>query len=866
MSKEREQDILLSPNEYAFVQETTKGHIELYVGPHKVTLSTSERMVKSDPVTGKIYHAGAESGVQQFIRATTSQYIVLENPLEDKVQDEYVKGGNASKRLTFGKRVVKRGPATFALWPGQVANVIDGHELQEDEFLKLRTYDTIDEAVEGEGLEIGTEKVIRGSETRFFIPTTGWEVVREGSNYVRKAVKLEEGQYCQLRRSTGKKRHVRGPEVVFPNADEVFVIGEGGVYVRQALKLEEGEYCQLLASTGDKRHVEGPKVVFPEPNESFVEGDNGDYVRQALRLEEGEYCQLLKSTGEKRNVSGPAVVFPDANEVFVPGEERQDVRTGVKLQDGQYCVLLNTKGEKRYVQGPEVVFPEVNEQFQENRLRQKVYQAKTLKPEEGLHLSATKDFEIAEGDELAEIVGLGTYRIGQEIFVRGKEGLFFPNENLKVVREVNPIPLADDTGVYVRNKETGEIRTVKGPKNFLHDPTKEVIVSRNLEAELEELYGVEGRDSQKAVSVYVPPNEAMMVVSGDKREVVQGPKHRVLDFTEDLENLALSTGTPKTDKKRLDTVFLKVCGNRISDVVSVETRDHVPMDIKFSYRVNFEGPEEKWFDEKDYVGLLCDHLSSVIRSVVKGKGLDEFNQNTADIIRDAVLGAKPEEGERKGRLFSENGMRAYDVEVLKVDVLNEEVAEMLETAQQKTFEIGILNQQRELQTEMEKRQDELQFELTQASERIQQDTLALKVGTLESQLKHLGTKREVDEYEATTHVGVDRMSRVGMAESVVAANVVTYEHEKARADDTHQRDMEYLKEKTATVVQRLNAISPRLAAAIERFGDQKMVIEAVSKLGDMALLKDQTVIETLKQIFGSNVNPGSLEMRTDDVD
>ena len=41
----RERDILVAPNEYAYVQDLTKGHIILYVGPTKISLSNTERMI-----------------------------------------------------------------------------------------------------------------------------------------------------------------------------------------------------------------------------------------------------------------------------------------------------------------------------------------------------------------------------------------------------------------------------------------------------------------------------------------------------------------------------------------------------------------------------------------------------------------------------------------------------------------------------------------------------------------------------------------------------------------------------------------------------------------------------------------------------
>jgi len=80
----RERDILAAANEYAYVQDLTKGDIVLYVGPTKISLSNTERLVEY--LDGRFRPIGAEDGtygVEPFIIATTSQYVILANPAKD---------------------------------------------------------------------------------------------------------------------------------------------------------------------------------------------------------------------------------------------------------------------------------------------------------------------------------------------------------------------------------------------------------------------------------------------------------------------------------------------------------------------------------------------------------------------------------------------------------------------------------------------------------------------------------------------------------------------------------------------------------------------------------------------------------------
>lgn len=86
----RERDILVASNEYAYVQDLTKGDLVLYVGPTKISLSNTERVVGFRE--GRFVPIRAEDGalgIAPFVAATSAQYIVLENPLQ--ASDELIR-------------------------------------------------------------------------------------------------------------------------------------------------------------------------------------------------------------------------------------------------------------------------------------------------------------------------------------------------------------------------------------------------------------------------------------------------------------------------------------------------------------------------------------------------------------------------------------------------------------------------------------------------------------------------------------------------------------------------------------------------------------------------------------------------------
>jgi major vault protein len=180
-----------------------------------------------------------------------------------------------------------------------------------------------------------------------------------------------------------------------------------------------------------------------------------------------------------------------------------------------------------------------------------------------------------------------------------------------------------------------------------------------------------------AILLNIWPNYAIQIVNkaGDRR-VVEGPKVIMLEYDETLETLELSTGKPKTDHSLMKTAYLQTKNNVVSDIIEVETKDLIRINIRISYKVDFESDNKNWFKVSDYVKLLTQHMRSLVRNVAKKQTVEYFNENATDIIRDTILG-ESKEGGRLGRKFKENDMRIYDVEVLSVDINDVTISKML---------------------------------------------------------------------------------------------------------------------------------------------------------------------------------------------
>lgn len=661
VSPGRERDILVAANEYAYVQDLTKGDIVLYVGPTKISLSNTERIVelRGDRFV-PVRADDASFGVSAFVSASSSQYIVLDNPAlrRTSAQGEDarpLRGSNATIELLVGRRVVVAGPATFPLWPGQRARVIDGHRLREDEYVVVRYYDN----VEDDPHPIGAEVVVRGSDVSFYVPRTGLEVV---------AVSASDG-------APGLGRSA--------------------------------------------------------------------YVRKAWR-------------------------FP------TPG---------------------------------------------------------------GLHVRVTKSLTVAEG----ELLTPGVYAAGTDLFLKDRDGFFFPSEQVEVLGVVLPVPIAEKEAIYVRDLTTGRIATVPGPCNYLPDPTREQLVVRHLDPERAERYAI-GGDASRAPAIYVPPSFAVLVSGKTKREVVVGPQTRILDYDEELEVLHLSTGRPKDDSAPLATCFLQVDGNKVSDIVRVKTADHVEIELALSYRVSFVergGQRDRWFHVNNYVGLLCDHLGSLLRGAARAVSIETFYANSTELLRAAVLGEK-KEGPRAGRLFEENAMWVYDVEVLDVAILDPDVKKLLTDAQRAAIvgDVSRREEERRLLGEQLRADVDRQIALAQAA-------------ALASAADLEDARADVSKRRATATLDLDRLERGTRAATTAHALSVAREAEARAAERDAEIEQRALDARTAAFERQMAAVAPELVATLKTLGHQQLTAELSKNVGPLAVLGGGSVSEIVERLLGA---------------
>jgi major vault protein len=364
-----------------------------------------------------------------------------------------------------------------------------------------------------------------------------------------------------------------------------------------------------------------------------------------------------------------------------------------------------------------------------------------------------------------------------------------------------------------------------------------------------------------AVSVSIWPGYAVLVTNKTgRRRVEVGPKVILLDYDEILMPMELSTGKPKTTDHLIRTAYLRTANNQVSDIVTVETRDLVRVEIKLSLRANFEAQNEvgrqKWFDVENYVKLLTDHVRSRLRRIAKGYGIQEFYRDTIDIVRNEILGEVPADGQRRpGMLFEECGLRVYDVEILQVSISDHNVAALLQDAQSHALEGAI----RLSQAEDESRQLRASEELARANLRFRHETTEARAA-LEAEALALELRSRL----AKVHAALEEAREQRVVTELEMGMEMRRANQRVQIQKAaNEAELERLREEATIYVTRMAAINEQFGQALQNFGDKSFVEALVTSLGPVAATMGLTSGDLLKQVFEGTPFSGVLESLSD---
>ena len=797
-SRGRQSDLVLAVNEFAFVLNKSSGIIKSHVGPIVVTISQQEALVIFDAKTKKFVETSDYARAKQlFTSAPEGWYAVLKNPAD--VHPEAGKANNTPSSLKVGVKVNIAGPTSFALFPGQMTKVIRGHKLRSNQYLLARVYDA-----EAAMASVNNATVLDA----------------EG-----KAKDVSKETYF-----AGQQLVIKGTEVSFyipPTGIEVLACEDDPAeYVRDAVTLERLEYAILKDESGEKTYHHGPAVVFPKPTETFVTAPKGGVIFRALELSpiSGIYVKVIAEYTDEKKIKHPVgeELFITGNDqmIYYPRPEHAMIQYDGKYMhhaiaipegEGRY-ILDRLNGKVKMVTGPCMYLPDPRTEV--------VLKRKLTAKECELFYPGNK--EVLE------------YNLGlseQAMEKRARNG------QANMTDRIN--------NAYSTSNQEASLAIFEANANI----SRGVSYTKPRTITLDTKY-------DGVVTINVWTGYAVNVVSkSGKRETIVGPATRLLAYDETLEAVTLSTGKPKNNNRTISTAYLRVENNKVSDIISVQTKDFVDVTIQVSYCVDFL-PEHKakWFSVDNYVQYLCERCRSLLKREAKGYEIEEFYANAADIVRETVLDALEEDEEKItpiGRFFPENGMLIKDVEILNV-MVEPKIAALMDAHQnemiKKTLELSVATKKMktvEKLAEYEKKEIQLKHDNQMYESKLAQK---IKMEQLDNQAAIAEQKRA----EAQAEVE----AKGAMQAILNAIHKDQLERDKAVDDAkivTEQRlaEIEAAKQKAyaETVEKIMKSIQPELVAAMNAKANAELTSGLGNAIAPYAIAQGESVSQAVTRLL-----------------
>jgi len=710
----------------------------------------------------------------------------------------------------------------FALWPGQAAVVVEGHHLRSNQYLLVRVYneeearknwgDAVIKPASAEAagpspqptrapadLTVGKLLIIKGTDVSFYIPPTGVGVVPdEHGQYVRDALTLERLEFCILVDQNGKKRYERGPQVVFPEPTETFIV-QGGQKKFRALELNEiqGLHIKVIApyEEGGRSYKEGDEIFltgketaiyFPRGEHSLVRYDGRDkHFAVAVPAGEARYV-MHRKTGEIRTVRGPAMLLPNpVDEVIVR-----------RILTEKECATW---------------YPGNEEALAYNRsLRQLAANTPT-----------TRSGAISEGDyERSRGRGKG----GQTAGAVTMEASSVSRDTLAMVGDV---------------LERGSSYT--SPRTLVFNTKYE---------------GVPSVDVRVGYAVMVVDKEGnRRVEQGPKTLLLE------YDETLERLQLSTGR-PKGTDRRVCETVFLRVANNQIGDACEVETADHVKVQLVYSLRVSFTQEPQRWFDVDNYVQRLCDQARSLLKAAVKRSPVETLYARAAEIVKEVLLGKADEAGQRPGLFFSENGMHLTDVDLLEAAIEDERISGLLQQAQQETVQGSITLLRAERSLEVTRKQEALTQEEAVARAETARKRLELSVTEVASKLSLMlaTVDAEIREHEEQRKASIAKNMTLDVDHEAALARQRSgagVRQDIQRGEQAIQ--LETLRAEVDAVVRRFGAAQSGFSEALLALSNNEVLVKVADAMSVQSFVGGKTLTDVIDKVFAGTPLEGLME-------
>jgi len=625
--------VRIKPFHYVHVHDTNSSVTRVIVGPLTFTRQEHERVV---------------FGPEPMVVVPPRNYCVISNPVQRDAAGKPETDEHNNYKIRHGDEELRLHQEPFPLYPGEklTGKVVALEVVAPDTALRLRSIrDFTDES--DKSYTAGDEWLFKGPGT--YLPRVEVQIV--------------------------EKLHAT---IIRPNQALLVKARNNSI-----------DYEGNARKVGEEWLVRRVGAYLPNVEEEVLETKDA-YVltdRTALHL------RAIRSFTDSFNVARKAgeewLITSDVSPSYIPDVCEQVVGQVKKttLAKNQYCVVLDPIGDdgkpqygrKELRVGEVAFFLKPGERLENNI--QNVY---LLSEEEALLLRAREEFD--------------GHAPGDRWMIYGPRD-FIPPVQVEVIERRRAIALDENEGIYVRDIKTGKVRAEIG-RSYMLLPNEELFEKQltDVVTQLLQKEGVDvAADKTRVIRLCVPHNAAMQIYDykEKKSRVVFGPELVLLGPDEHITVLSLSGGKPKRPHA-IQSLYLLLGPDFMTDVVTVETSDHARLQLKLSYNWHFEVDHEapaKIFQLPDFVGDACKAIASNVRIAVASVNFDTFHKTSAKLIRGAVFG-HDDKGKILDRfVFNSNNLIITNIDIQSVEPVDQRTRDSLQKSVQLAIEITTKSQE-----------------------------------------------------------------------------------------------------------------------------------------------------------------------------
>lgn len=524
----------LRPYFYLHVLDTNTNITQIVVGP-KSFVRKDHEIIKQDST--------------QMINIPPRSYCIVKNPVirKDDGTPEMTRDGQY--KLRFGDlevRLDSSWKAPFPLYPGEIMH-------QDVQLLTVIRPNSAIRCIATRDFDDGATKRAAGSEWLVMGPGTFIPRIEAAPLETIDSITIGPNEALKLR----ARRACTDSKGIRRKAGETWLVREQGSYLRNIEEEDLGKEKARILTEKTALHL------------------------RAIRTFEDCFGKSRKAGDEWLVTSNMAQVhIPDVD------EEYRGIVNVTTLSKQQFCIVVNPVKDGvlqlgcRELRRGEISFFLLPGEMLENG----VQEAELLREEEALLLRAREAFSdrvIGEDGKEAVVQRLP----GQDWMIKGPLK-YIPPVEVRIVERRPRIPLDANEGIYVRNKQTGKVRTVKGESYMLE--ANEELWNKDLGEDIESLLEQSqtktdhGRKSStrlkyKVVTYRVPYNHAVQVYDYKNKisRLVFGPDLVMLEPDEQFSIISLSGGKEGEPKRPnvVKSLALMLGPDFLNDVVEVETSD-----------------------------------------------------------------------------------------------------------------------------------------------------------------------------------------------------------------------------------------------------------------------------------------------------